>query len=156
MWRARGEVVRDGVAWRLPEHHPVLAPLDEAMWTRIGPVLTAADLRPPRVRELAAEMALSPEDMEALLLRLERFGKVIGVASNRYFLPETIVALGEVAHDLATSSEEAGFTAAEFNKRSGIGRNLTIIVLEYLDAIGVTRRAGDLRHVVRSARQAMG
>jgi hypothetical protein len=29
-------------------------------------------------------------------------------------------------------------------------------VLEYLDAIGVTRRAGDLRHVVRSAQEAMG
>ena len=90
--------------------------------------------------------------MEALLRRFERFGRLVGVASNRFFLPETIVALGEIAHELAMRSEEAGFTAAEFNKRSGIGRNLTIIVLEYLDAIGVTRRAGDLRHVVRSAR----
>jgi hypothetical protein len=29
-------------------------------------------------------------------------------------------------------------------------------VLEYLDSIGVTRRIGDLRHVVRSAEEAMG
>jgi selenocysteine-specific elongation factor len=156
VWRVRGEVVRDGVAWRLPDHHPVLAPLDEAMWSRVKTILNAADLRPPRVRELAAELGTSPDDMEALLLRLERFGRLIGVATNRFFLPATIVALGEVAHELASSSEEAGFTAAEFNKRSGIGRNLTIIVLEYLDAIGVTRRTGDLRHVVRSAQYAMG
>ena len=154
--RTRAEIMRDGVAWRLPDHHPVLAPLDEAMWTRIKAALSAADLRPPRVRELATEMGTSPEDMESLLLRIERFGRLVRVATNRFFLPETIVALGETAHALAASSEEAGFTAAEFNKRSGIGRNLTIIVLEYLDAIGVTRRVGDLRHVVRSAQDAMG
>jgi selenocysteine-specific elongation factor len=154
--RTRGEVVRDGVAWRLPDHRPVLSPLDEAAWPRIEAALDAADLRPPRVRELAAMMAMAPEAMQALLLRLERFGRLVGVASNRFFLPETIEALGEIAHELATGSEEAGFIAAEFNKRSGIGRNLTIIVLEYLDSIGVTRRAGDLRHVVRSAREAMG
>ncbi len=154
--RARGGLVREELAWRLPDHRPVLAPLDEARWGRIKALLDAADLRPPRVRELAAETTLAPEEMEALLRRLERFGRLVGVASNRFFLPETIVALGAAAHALAVGSEEAGFTAAEFNKRSGIGRNLTIIVLEYLDRIGVTRRAGDLRHVVRSAEAAMG
>ncbi len=153
---ARGTVARDGLSWRLPEHSPVLAPEDEARWTRVHAILAAAGLRPPRVRELAAELRLAPEDMEALLLRIERFGRLAAVASNRFFLPETILALGEVADALAAESEEAGFTAAEFNKRSGIGRNLTIIVLEYLDAIGVTRRAGDLRHVARRPRDAMG
>ncbi|MGA3005814.1 MAG: selenocysteine-specific translation elongation factor [Acetobacteraceae bacterium] len=154
--RARGDVVRDGLAWRLPDHHPVLAPLDEAAWPRIRTALSAADLRPPRVRELAMEMGTTPEDMEALLQRLERFGRLVGVAHNRFFLPETIAALGELAGELAEQSEEAGFTAAEFNKRSGIGRNLTIILLEYLDRIGVTRRTGDLRHVVRSAQDVIG
>lgn len=154
--RARGEIVRDGLARRLPDHHPVLAPLDEAAWPRIRKALSAADLRPPRVRELAMEMGTTPEEMVALLQRLERFGRLVGVAHNRFFLPETIAALGEIASELAEQSDEAAFTAAEFNKRSGIGRNLTIIVLEYLDSIGVTRRAGDLRHVVRSAQDAIG
>jgi selenocysteine-specific elongation factor len=154
--RARGKVVRDGLVWRLPDHHPVLAPLDEAAWPRIRTALSAADLRPPRIRELAVEMGTTPEDMEALLQRLERFGRLVGVAHNRYFLPETIAALGELARELTEQSVEASFTAAEFNKRSGIGRNLTIILLEYLDRIGVTHRTGDLRHVVRSAEEAMG
>jgi selenocysteine-specific elongation factor len=154
--RARGAVVRDGLAWRLPDHHPVLAPLDEAAWPRIRTALSAADLRPPRIRELAAEMGATPEDMEAQLQRFERFGRLVGVAHNRYFLPETVAALGELARELAEQSVEAGFTAAEFNKRSGIGRNLTIILLEHLDRIGVTHRTGDLRHVVRSAEEAMG
>ena len=154
--RARGDVVRDGVVWRLPDHRPVLAPADEAWWPRIETALSEAGSRPPRVRELAETMKLTPEAMESLLIRYERFGRLLRVAGNRFFLPETIVALGEVAHALVTDSEEAGFTAAEFNRRSGIGRNLTIVVLEYLDGMGVTRRGGDLRHVVRPAREAMG
>jgi selenocysteine-specific elongation factor len=153
--RAQGEIVRDGLAWRLPEHRPELAPSDEVAWERIARSLTAANLRPPRVRELAEEMGLGAEETQEMLSRLERFGRLVRVASNRFFLPETVVALGEIACELAHDSEEAAFTAAEFNKRSGIGRNLTIVVLEYLDSIGVTRRAGDLRHVVRSAREAM-
>ena len=131
--RARGTIVRDGLAWRLPDHHPVLAPLDEADWPRIEASLLAAGLRPPRVRELAQEMGVAPATMEALLTRLERFGRVVGIAPNRFFLPETVVALGEIAHELASASEYSGFTAAEFNKRTGIGRNLTIVLLEYLD-----------------------
>jgi len=154
--RGRGEIVRDGLAWRLPDHRPVLAPMDEAAWPRIRTALAGADLRPQRVRELAEEMRMTPEDMEALLLRFERFGRLVRVASNRFFLPETIVALGGIAHALAAESEEAGFTAAQFNKQSGIGRNLTIIVLEYLDAIGITHRDGDLRHVVRPAEEVLG
>jgi selenocysteine-specific elongation factor len=154
--RTRDIIARDGLSWRLPDHRPVLAPEDEAYWARIAAILTEAGLRPPRVRELAAELCLTPEDMAALLMRIERFGRLAAVAGNRFFLPETILALAELADTLAAASEEAGFTAAEFNKRSGIGRNLTIIVLEYLDAIGVTRRAGDLRHVVRRPGDALG
>ena len=148
--RARGDIVRDGVTWRLPDHRPVLAPLDEARWPRIQASLSAADLRPPRVRELADELGLTPEDTEGLLLRLERFGRVVRVAPNRFFPPDTLAALGLAAEALAEESEDGGFTAAAFNKRTGIGRNLTIVVLEYLDRIGVTRRSGDLRHVERS------
>jgi selenocysteine-specific elongation factor len=154
--RAHGDIVRDGVTWRLPDHRPVLPPADEALWPRVETALSESGSRPPRVRELAETMKLTPEAMEALLIRYERFGRLLRVASNRFFLPETIVVLGEIAHELAVNSEEAGFTAAEFNRRSGIGRNLTIIVLEYLDSIGVTRRSGDLRHVVRPARDAVG
>ena len=122
----------------------------------IKPVVTAVPLRPPRVRELAEALRLEPEEMEALLLRLERFGRLLRVAANRFFLPETVVTLGRLAHALAAESEDGGFTAADYNKRSGIGRNLTIEVLEYLDGLGVTRRAGDLRHGVKPAEEAAG
>ena len=54
------------------------------------------------------------------------------------------MALTKIAADLTDAND--GFTASEFNKRSGIGRNLTIELLEFLDGIGATQRNGLVRH----------
>jgi selenocysteine-specific elongation factor len=108
------------------------------------------------VRELAEALGLQPEPITRFLKRMERFGRVAAVAPNRFFLPATVTRLSEVARELAEESAEGGFNAAAFRDRSGIGRNLTIEVLEYLDAIGVTRRVGEARIVVRSSAEVFG
>jgi selenocysteine-specific elongation factor len=151
-----GHVVRDGAALRLPEHQPRLTREDERLWERVQPLLAAAELRPPRVRELAAALGLEPEKLTRFLKRAERFVRVAPVAANRFFLPATIARLADLAAALAEESPERSFTAAAFKDRSGIGRNLTIEVLEYLDAIGVTRRVGEARIVLRSAAELFG
>jgi selenocysteine-specific elongation factor len=110
-------------------------------------------LRPPRLRELASDLALEPEAVERLLRRAERLGRVARVADNRYFLPESLVRLAAIARDLADEAPEGRFTAAVFKDRSGVGRNLTIQILEHLDRIGITRRTGDTR-VVSAGRSA--
>ena len=153
---AAGQVVRDGGMLRLPGHEARLSREDERLWERVRPLLAAAELRPPRVRELAAELDLEPEPLARFLKRVERFGRVAPVAANRVFLPETIGRLADLAAALAEDSPERSFTASLFKDRSGIGRNLTIEVLEYLDAIGVTRRVGDARIVLRSAAELFG
>jgi selenocysteine-specific elongation factor len=143
-----GRVMREGAAWRLPEHRPRLTQADERLWDRVRPLLAAEDLRPPRVRELAAALALEPEAVGRFLGRAERLGRVARVAENRFFLPETLARLAEIAREIAEGSPEAEFTAATFKDRSGVGRNLTIRILEYLDQMGVTRRIGDARIVL--------
>jgi hypothetical protein len=65
--------------------------------------------------------------------------------TTAFFLPSTLARLAEIARALAEESSDRTFTAATFKDRSGIGRNLAIQVLEYLDRIGVTRRQGDAR-----------
>ena len=148
---ASGRVVRDGSMLRLPSHQPRLNREDERLWKKVRPLLAADGLRPPRVRELALELDLEPEKLTRFLRRVERFGRVAPVAPNRFFLPETVRELAELAASLAAESAEGSFTAAAFKDRSGIGRNLTIEVLEYLDRIGATRRVGDARVVLRGA-----
>jgi selenocysteine-specific elongation factor len=144
-----GRAVRQGPIWRLPEHEPRLTRSDERLWDRLYPLLAAGDLRPPRIRELAAALDLEPEAMERFLSRAERLGRVSRVADNRFFLLETLARLAEIARELADGSPEATFTAAAFKDRSGVGRNLTIEILEYFDKVGATRRTGDARVVLR-------
>ncbi len=151
-----GRVVRDGGMLRLPSHEPRLNRDDERLWERVRPLLAADGLRPPRVRELAAELDIEPEKLTRFFRRVERFGRVAPVAPNRFFLPETLRELAELAAALADESPDGSFTAAAFKDRSGIGRNLAIEVLEYLDRIGATRRVGDGRVIVRAAAELFG
>jgi selenocysteine-specific elongation factor len=150
-----GDIVRDGAVLRLPTHQPRLSRDDERLWRQIEPLLAAADLRPPRVRELAEALGLELEQTTRLMKQLERFGRVAPVAGNRYFLPETVARLATIACELAEGDPDGGFTAIAFKDRSGVGRNLTIEILEYLDRIGVTRRIGDTR-IVLSGTAAVG
>ena len=46
--------------------------------------------------------------------------------------------------------------AKAYRDRSGIGRNLTIQVLESFDQTGFTRRMGDARRVVAPVERAVG
>jgi len=142
----QGKLVRDGACLRLPGHVPVLSREDEALWQRFAPLLPGERLRAPRVHELSALLSMEPKAVSDFLNRAARAGRVHRVASNRYFLPETIGKLLALAAELAAEHPE-GFPARVFRDRSELGRNLTIEVLEYLDQAGYTRRAGDLRQM---------
>ena len=56
-----------------------------------------------------------------------------------------------VAERLANDTSEEGFGAGAFRDASGIGRNVTIELLEYFDRVGLTRRVGNVRFARRSA-----
>jgi selenocysteine-specific elongation factor len=156
MLLADGRVVRERNMLRLPEHQARLSREDERLWARVEKLLVKDALRPPRVRELAVELGLEPEKLTRFLKRVERFGRLAAVAPNRFFPPETVARLADVAAELAAESPEQRFTASVFKDRSGIGRNLTIEVLEYLDRIGATKRVGDARIVLRRADELFG
>jgi selenocysteine-specific elongation factor len=72
---------------------------------------------------------------------------VAPVAKNRFFPPDAIEALIDVARKLAAEDPDGQFTAQQYKDASGIGRNVTIEVLEYLDQIGTTKRQGNMRTV---------
>jgi len=153
---AAGQVVRDRGMLRLPQHQPKLSREDERLWQKVQRLLVEGELRPPRVRELAAALDLDPDKTFRLLRRLERFGHIAGVAPNRFYLPEALLKLSKIGAELSALSPEHSFTAADFKDRSGIGRNLTIEVLEFLDKAGITRRVGDARVIVRDAASLLG
>lgn len=141
----QGSVVRDGVSLRLPAHRPRLPEHDATLLEKISTLLEAGGLRPPIVGELATALDLALPDLLDVLARLGALGHLVQVARNRYFLPATIAELGRLAQVLAAESADAMFDAAQYRDRSGIGRNLTIQVLEFLDRAGLTHLAGERR-----------
>ncbi len=129
----------------LAGHEATMADADRLLWEEIEPLLVEGGLRPPRVREIAAEVAEEPERVEAVLHRAANLALVAPVAKNRFFPPEALESLIQIARDLAAKGPEGEFTAQEYKDASGIGRNVAIEVLEYLDNIGATRRRGNAR-----------
>jgi selenocysteine-specific elongation factor len=148
---ASGEVVRAGGNLRLKEHRAEMAPIDAALWSRLEPLLDAGALRPPAVQELARELDLQAREVERFLQRAARLGLVVRVAGNRFYPPDALRRLGEMAESLGAAADDGMFSTAAFRDRSGIGRNLAIEVMEYFDKVGFTRRSDNVRRVLKPA-----
>ena len=146
-----GELIRDGFCLRRPTHAPRMSAADRARLDRLRSVLTAAGLRPPIVGELAATVGDEVPDLLVYLGDLARRGHLSQVAKNRFFLPETVLELAAIAAELAAVSADGSFGAAAYRDRSGLGRNLTIEVLEFLDRAGVTRFKSGQRRMAEAA-----
>ena len=137
-----GLLRRDGLAHRRAGHQPRLRDDDQALLARVQALLPAPELRPPIVGDLAAALGLPLDEIKAFLARMAHHGALVRVAPNRHYRPETVQALAAHALALAAASPEGRFDAASYRDRTGIGRNLTIQVLEYLKRAGITRFDG--------------
>ncbi|MBL0420099.1 selenocysteine-specific translation elongation factor [Ramlibacter sp. AW1] len=153
---ADGLLVRDGFLLRRPGHQARLDPQDAALVERVRALLQPTGLRPPPLGELAALLELPVEEASAALARVAGMGHVVQVARNRYFLPETVHALMAVARETAAAAPEGWFDAASFRDRSGVGRNLTIQLLEFFDRIGFTRYRAERRVIAGDPDQKAG
>jgi len=151
-----GSMVRDGVSLRLPAHRARLSAADEALWARVSPHLHAAALKPLTSGDLAKTLELDLATLLAFLEGCARRGLLIRVAANRFFHPAALARLARHAQALSDDRGEAGFDARSYRDATGIGRNLTIDVLEYFDAVGLTRRRGEVRHTIRSSEALFG
>ena len=140
-------VVREGTHLRLKSHEPRLPPNEERLLGKLRREIGPGDLQPPVVHALAQAMTMQKPALEAFLVRCVRRGQLVKVCDNRFLHPEAVSRLVKVVIKLSENGSKR-FTAREFRDESGIGRNFTIQLLEYLDAQGVTRRIDDERAVV--------
>ncbi len=144
----QGQVVRQGARLRQPGHHPAMTVADQALLDRVVSVLRDSALRPPIVGELASGLGLERAELLTFLREMSHKGHLLAISQNRFFLPETLTELADIARQLAAGSAEGYFDAAAYRDASGIGRNLTIDVLEFLDRAGITRYAGERRSII--------
>ena len=151
-----GRLVREGRYLRVPEHEPRLSPRDAALWSKVSIHLGEDAVKPPVLAELAGTLGVDRSLLALFLGRSAGRGLLVKVAPNRFFHPGAVRRLAEVAEGLAAAADNGRFDAKTFRDTSGIGRNLTIQVLEFFDGAGLTRRIGDTRIVVRRAADLFG
>jgi selenocysteine-specific elongation factor len=149
---ADGAVASDGMLLHRPSQKPVLAPADEKLWIEISPLLSETPHQPPVVHDLAREAGISPEQIARTLRRAAALGLVVQASKNRFFESGALAALATVFEEVAQEAAD-GVSPGAFRDRAGMGRNLAIEVLEFFDRAGLSRREGNVRRLVRPARE---
>jgi len=148
-----GNLARKGSMVHIPTHSPRPSTDDLKLWAKVEPLVSGCGLRPPLIRELAADLGMELRQLEGFLTRAAQLGWLIRVAGNRYFTPEVVLALANIAEILAAEADDGEFDPRSYRDRSGIGRNLTIEVLEFFDKAGLTRRTDQGRRINTPAQE---
>jgi len=126
-----------------PDFQAALSNNEAALWQRLKPLLATDGSAPPRVLELADSLSEPFETILHTLISASRLNLLHPVANNRFFLASS---LRIFAHEAMKLGDH--FTAAAFRDATGLGRNVTIEVLEYFDVLGLTHRDGNARIII--------
>lgn len=141
-------IAQQGPFLALPGHQAELSEGDSALWERIRPRLSAHPFEPPRVRDIAAAEALDEARVRGALIAASRLGRVYHVRRDHFFLADAVRDMAALIRQLEAA--EGSAHVARFRDRLGVGRKLAVLILEFFDRIGYTRRVRD-EHVVRRA-----
>jgi selenocysteine-specific elongation factor len=151
-----GILAQKGTIIHEPAHQAHVSVSDLKVWDIIDPIVRDAGVRPPLVKELAIKLQINPTQFASFLKRATHLGWLIKVTTTRYFHPSAVLKLAEIAEALAVENDCGEFTPSSYRDRSGIGRNLTIEVLEFFDKIGFTRRTKTGRQIKTGAMEIFG
>ncbi len=140
-------VLRRGSLLHLPGHKARLRPADAIVYDAVRAVLEEAGLDQPRLTVLADRVDREPDDLRHLLDKVGRLGWLTRVSKSYYALPEAVAELARIADAVAREHPEGLLTVGRFRETAGIGRNLTMPLLEFFDERGFTVRIAEGRRI---------
>jgi selenocysteine-specific elongation factor len=146
-----GALVRTEFGLRLPTHQARLDPADALLWQTLDAAFEDAALRPLTVRELVEASGLEPRRIEGFLTRAGRLGLIHYVSKNRVARTDDLRRLAGIVEQLAQSSDDGLVGVALLRDASGIGRNMSVEIMEFFDKQRFTQRVGNFHRVVKSA-----
>lgn len=141
-----GELEQNGNLFNRPGQGIALSKEELRVWELVRPLLAADPVKPPVLHDLAKEVSKEPKVLEKMLNQVLKTGQLFRPVKNRYFLTEALPQLKQAMQKAANA--EGQFTVQNYRDATGVGRNLSIEILEYFDRQGVTRRLGDVRQIV--------
>ncbi len=139
-----GELAVSAEGVRLPGHEVRLTPQQEKCVKAISTAARRAGVRPLTQDQLIAQAAIPAEDARALIRSLVAAGELIPVQRHLYHR--------EVLEDIKARTRrlaeaQGPFTLAALRDLLGSTRRFVVPLAEYFDAVGFTRRIGDLREI---------
>lgn len=129
---AEGTVLRD------PEAQRNVDPAEAPAWIAARRRLSEGGLLTPDPASLGLD--------EDLAHALQRAGLMVRISPSICYLPEQVGELLQTAGNLSQP-----FTVSAFREAAGLSRKYAVPFLEWADRQGITRRRGDLRHLVERA-----
>jgi selenocysteine-specific elongation factor len=136
---AQGVAVEDGPFVRLATHRVQFSPAQVKQVDQLLGVLREAGVSPPDRVDLEAELRVSPELVDALLMQ----GRVIEVAVGLLYERELLEKI--VAGIRADIEEHGPRTVAQIRDLLDASRKFTLALVNYTDEHKITRRVGDER-----------
>ena len=132
---------------RLPAHRVSLGDEDRRIAEQITRLLGVNPLAPPDLAQIARDIGIDRGRLTEVLRVLEREHAVVRVASDLYFLSDSIEAVKRLVRG---AFEPRRYHSAMFRDRLGITRKHAIPLLEVSRPRGVTVRSGNTRRVKAS------
>ena len=151
---SNGVLHRFGPLLHLPGHAVRLTVAEEQLWDEVRGVLQGVGMDQPRVALLAERLQVPDGDLLPLLWKLAGLGRLCRISSSYYVLPDALSRLAQAAEAVAQDSPGGILTVGRFREATGIGRNVTMPVLEFFDKVGLTTRRANGRSV-RPGRSAL-
>lgn len=140
------ELIVSGNIFQRPGFSAQLSAQTQKLWEQIEPILARNRTKPPVLHDVAKELNMPAKALEKSLGECLQTGLLVRPVANRYFIPEAIQDLTSLLTEAASGAD---FTVKQYRDVTGIGRNLSIEILEYFDRQGITQRLGDKRKIVR-------
>lgn len=138
------QIVQSSNQVRLSSHKPKLTQQAQNDWSRLDALMKN---RLPLRSEIEKELGFDTKQTEALTRTKLKTGKLFEIGEKRLALPSTLRTL---ADQIVQLPNRDAFTVIDAKKAFDLGRNQTIEVLEFFDALGFSVRNGNTRSVANA------
>jgi selenocysteine-specific elongation factor len=150
LWRAviddlvqRRAVQRSGLWLHLPEHRITLSEREQQLAQKLCTAIAAGRFDPPWVRDLAAAVHISDDEVRLVLRKCVLQGEVYQIVRDLFYHRDCVRDLARVLKSLA--HQHSVVEPAHYRDAIGVGRKRTIQILEFFDRVGYTRRTRNAR-----------
>ncbi len=141
----QGQIAVEKELVRLSGHRVTLAGDQEEHVNRLAALYRGGGLSPPTVKEAAAALEVTPDQIKQLLTLLVNQGRLVKVKEDLYFHQEAMEQIKAQLVDFLIKNRE--ITVLQFKDLTQTSRKFTIPLLEYFDSARTTVRVGETRRL---------